>query len=148
MLRGLNILRGAQRLGRLCTIRIAGRSLYTSSDGVDKFLMRHNRAPDNWLIKWLIKWFGWSRHARFSVSTGLCALHRCTTDNYIIDWLQTKLKMLIIIVQSWNETTFVKKIRLFNIARQFLVAPNRELCLSNQSRHGPFNRSTNLCIPP
>ena len=48
MVRGLNILRGAQRLGGLFVpIRTAGRSLCTAGDGVDKFPMQHNRAPDN-----------------------------------------------------------------------------------------------------
>ena len=45
MMRGLNILRGAQRLGRSCTIRTVGRSLCTAGDGVDKFPMQHNNAP-------------------------------------------------------------------------------------------------------
>ena len=47
-MRGLNILRGAQRLGRLFVpIRTAGRSLCTVSDEVDKFPMQHNRALPN-----------------------------------------------------------------------------------------------------
>ena len=47
-MRGLNILRDAQRLGGLfAPIRTAGRSLCTSSDGVDKFPMQHNIAPAN-----------------------------------------------------------------------------------------------------
>ena len=47
-MRGLNILRGAQRLGRLpVPIKTAGRSLCIVSDGVDKFPMQHNRALDN-----------------------------------------------------------------------------------------------------
>ena len=47
-MRGLDILRGAQRLGRLFVpIRTAGRSLCTAGDGVDKFPMQHNRALPN-----------------------------------------------------------------------------------------------------
>merc|ERR1711957_215652 len=47
-MRGLNILRGAQRLGGLFVpIRTAGRSLCTSSAGVDKFPMQHNIALPN-----------------------------------------------------------------------------------------------------